>query len=193
MALKRVGLFGGMFDPPHAGHCIIAQAVLEEFKLDTVLFIPAGNPPHKRKFVPFSIRYQMTEAAIRNNPHFTISDIETRLAGKTYTIDVVRTLQKERPGELFLIIGSDQWKEFDTWKTPDALLKICRIIIVRRLGHTITRMKGRSKHIRIAHAPRIDISSTMVRDKIARCESIQYLVPREVLKYIQKLKLYQKP
>lgn len=192
MKSQRAGLFGGMFDPPHVGHCIIAQSVLEEFDLDTVLFIPAGNPPHKRKFTSFSLRYQMTEAAIRNNPHFTISDIERRLSGKTFTIDVVRALQKERPGELYLIVGSDQWKEFDTWKTPDALLKICRIIITQRPGHAITGKKGLGGSILIAHAPRIDISSTMVRNKIAGHKSIQYLVPREVLKYIQKLKLYHK-
>jgi len=192
MKTKRVGLFGGLFDPLHVGHCIIAQCVLEEFDLDTILFIPAGNPPHKRKFTTFSLRYQMTEAAIKHNPHFQISDIEHRLTGKTYTIDIVRALQKEQSGDLYLVVGSDQWKEFDTWKTPDELLKMCRIIIVRRLGYAITGLKRRHKNIIVSSAPRIEISSTMIRNKIKRQESIQYLVPCEVLKYIQKLKLYQK-
>jgi nicotinate-nucleotide adenylyltransferase len=192
MGLKRIGLFGGLFDPPHIGHCIIAQSVLEEFKLNTIFFIPAGNPPHKRKFTPFSLRYHMTEAAIKNNPHFKITDIEHRLAGRTYTIDVIQAIQKEEIGDLFLIIGSDQWEEFDTWKTPDELFKICHIIITRRSGHMINGLKRGSKKISVAQSPLIDISSTMVRNKIARNESIQYLVPSGVLKIIQKRRLYRK-
>jgi nicotinate-nucleotide adenylyltransferase len=193
MKTTRIGLFGGLFDPPHIGHCIIAQSVLEEFQLNSILFIPSGNPPHKRKYTSFMLRYQMTEAAIKNNPHFRITDIEHRITGKTFTIDVVRALQKERSGEFSLIIGSDQWKEFDTWKTPQKLLSICRIIVVRRTGHAITIAERHARNIIVSKAPRIDISSTMIRDKISRNESIQYLVPRAVLKYVQKLRLYRNP
>lgn len=181
-----------MFDPPHIGHCIIAQSILEEMLLHEVIFIPAGNPPHKRKYTPFPLRYQMIEQAIKNNPHFKVSDIENRLSGKTYTIDVVRALQKQQTGEMYLIIGSDQWDEFDTWKTPDMLIELCTIIIVPRPDHPIKGLARRQKNIVVAHSPLIDISSTTIRDKIECNESIQYLVMPEVLKLIQKRKLYQK-
>jgi nicotinate-nucleotide adenylyltransferase len=193
MKSRRIGLFGGLFDPPHIAHCIIAQSVLEEFNLQTIFFIPAGNPPHKDTFTPFNIRYQMTEAAIKNNPHFRASDIENRLSGKTYTIDVVRALMEEKPGQMNLIIGSDQWEEFDTWKTPRKLLQLCNIIVVARPGHSLKGLSRRRKKIKIAQTPMIELSSTMIRRKIARNQSIQYLVPPEVLKFIQKRKLYRKP
>jgi len=192
MKQKHIGLLGGIFDPPHIGHCIVAQSILEEFNLHEVIFIPAGNPPHKRKFTPFALRYQMTQKAIQNNPHFKITDIEDRLSGKTYTIDVIRALQKESPGVMYLIIGSDQWNEFETWKTPNKLIELCNIIIAPRPDAVITGLKRRRNKIMIAHSPLIDISSTQVRRKIAREESIQYLVLPEVLKFIQKRKLYRK-
>jgi nicotinate-nucleotide adenylyltransferase len=192
MKSRRVGLFGGLFDPPHIAHLIIAQSVLEEFDLQTVFFIPAGNPPHKNTFTPYQTRFQMTEVAIKNNPRFSISDIEHRLSGKTYTIDVIRALQREQPGQMNLVIGSDQWDEFDTWKTPKKLMQLCTIIVVPRPGHTLKGLSRRRKKIRIAHTPLIELSSTTIRKKVARNESIQYLVPPEVLKFIQKRKLYHK-
>lgn len=192
MKSRSIGVFGGLFDPPHIAHLIIAQSVLEEFDLQTVFFIPAGNPPHKNKFTPYQIRFQMTEAAIKNNPRFRVSDIEHRLSGKTYTIDVVRALQNEHSGQMNLIIGSDQWDEFNTWKTPKNLVQLCNIIVVPRPGHSLDGLSRRRKKIKIAHTPAIELSSTTIRKKIARNESIQYLVPPEVLKIIQKRKLYSK-
>jgi nicotinate-nucleotide adenylyltransferase len=116
---RRVGIFGGLFDPPHIGHLIIAQAILDEFRLQKIMFVPAGNPPHKRAHSPYATRYHMTELAIRDNPQFTVSDIERHMSGKTYTVEVVAALRREVSGSPYLIIGSDQWKEIDTWKRPD--------------------------------------------------------------------------
>ena len=192
MKPRRTGIFGGLFDPPHIAHCIIAQTVLEEFDLHTVIFVPAGNPPHKKKYSPYSVRCEMTRAAIRNNPLFQISDIERHLRGKTYTIDVVHALKDQYKGDLFLIIGSDQWEEFETWKTPNALLNTCSIIVVSRPGYDTTTLQRSTKNIFVAHCPMIDISSTMIRKKVSQNESIRYLVPSEVLKLIQKKKLYRK-
>lgn len=190
---QRIGVFGGVFDPPHIGHLIIALYVLEEQKLDRILFIPAGQPPHKHRFSPFEKRYEMTRIAIKRNPFFLISAVEKKMAGKTYTIEVIRTLRKKIKGSLFLIIGSDQWQEIDTWKDPAALFRECTIIVVPRSGFAIRRKKGIPGPVIMSGAPRIDISSTMIRERINQGKSVRYLVPAAVGRYIRRNKLYQSP
>jgi nicotinate-nucleotide adenylyltransferase len=187
---RRVGIFGGLFDPPHIGHLIIAQAILDEFRLQKIMFVPAGNPPHKRAHSPYATRYHMTELAIRDNPQFTVSDIERHMSGKTYTVEVVAALRREVSGSPYLIIGSDQWKEIDTWKRPDDLFDLCKVIVAPRPGHTLD---TRSRHyplIRISTTPLLDISSTMIRKKIRQHRSVRYYVTPDVLQYIKRKKLY---
>jgi nicotinate-nucleotide adenylyltransferase len=188
---KRVGVFGGLFDPPHVGHLIIAQAVLEEFSLNTVVFVPAGNPPHKSKYSPFATRYALTARAVRDNEKFILSDIEQRLRVKTYTIDVIRELKKNIRARLYLIIGSDQWSEIQTWRAPHALLQECHIIVVPRSGYHIRKNKYLTRKVLISSAPRIDISSSLIRMRVRDGRSIQYLVAPHVHSYIRQHRLYQ--
>ncbi len=188
--IEKVGVFGGLFDPPHIGHLIIAQSVLEEFKLDKIIFVPAGNPPHKHKFSPYDTRYKMTELAIMGNQKFSISDIEKEIPGKTYTIGVLKNLKQQIKGMIYLIIGCDQWEEINTWKTPEELFKCCKIIVMPRSRHSIRKVGRLCKKILISHAPLIDISSTEIRKKVKHNCSIQYLVPNEVSKYIKRKRLY---
>lgn len=191
-ASKRIGIFGGLFDPPHIGHLIIAQSVLEEFSLDTIVFVPAGNPPHKSKYSSFAVRFAMTAHAIKNNKKFGLSDIENRIPGKTYTIDVIREFRKMTQGRLYLIIGSDQWAEIKTWRAPRALLRECRIVVVPRTGYRIRKSMQRKPTIRVSSAPRIDISSTLIRKRVRDRKSIQYLVTPAVHTYIKQHRLYRK-
>lgn len=188
--IEKVGVFGGLFDPPHIGHLIIAQSVLEEFKLDKIIFVPAGNPPHKHKFSPYDTRYKMTELAIMGNQKFSISDIEKEIPGKTYTIGVLKNLKQQIKGMIYLIIGCDQWEEINTWKTPEELFKCCKIIVMPRSRYSIRKVGRFCKKILISHAPLIDISSTDIRKKVKHNCSIQYLVPNEVYKYIKRKRLY---
>ncbi len=188
---RRIGILGGLFDPPHIGHLIIAQAVLEEFSLDTILFVPAGNPPHKSRYSPYTVRYAMTARAIKNNKNFGVSDIEKRISGKTYTIDVIRQLKKTNRGTLHLIMGSDQWSEIKTWRAPHALLRECTIIVVPRTGYRISKSNHPRRAILISSAPRIDISSTLIRKRVRGRRSIQYLVTPAVYTYIKEHKLYE--
>jgi nicotinate-nucleotide adenylyltransferase len=188
--IEKVGVFGGLFDPPHIGHLIIAQSVLEEFKLGKIIFVPAGNPPHKHKFSPYDTRYKMTELAIMDNQKFSISDIEKEIPGKTYTVEVLKNFKQQIKGMIYLIIGCDQWEEINTWKTPEELFKCCKIIVMPRLRHSIRKAGRFCKKILISHAPLIDISSTEIRKKVNHNCSIQYLVPNEVSKYIKRKRLY---
>ncbi|KPJ72769.1 hypothetical protein AMJ52_05275 [candidate division TA06 bacterium DG_78] len=188
---SRIGIFGGLFDPPHIAHCIIAQWVLEECNLNKIIFVPAANPPHKSKYSSYYIRYELTALAIRDNGKFVISDIEKKIRGKTYTIDVIKKLKQNVHGSLYLIIGSDQWQEIETWKRPAELLHECKIIVVPRPWYPIKKTGRFYKKILISRTPLIDISSTVIRKRIQKNCDITYLVPQQVLTYIRTKHLYR--
>ena len=188
---NRTGILGGLFDPPHLGHLIVAQFVMEEFRLDRILFIPAGKPPHKYRYSPYNIRHKMTELAIKNNRRFSISDIEKNIPGKTYTIEVIKKIKHRINSNIYLIIGRDQWEEIRTWKTPEELFKSCRIIVMPRPNGTIKKVGKFSKKILFSNSPLIAISSTMIRKRINQGKDIKYLVPTSVYNYIKRKKLYR--
>ncbi len=179
-----LGIFGGLFDPPHAGHLIIAQHVREEFKLDKIIFIPAGNPPHKTGSVSFIHRLRMIRLAVRGNPDFLVSSVEGDMRGKTYTIDVIKDLKRRHHRPFYLIIGADQWREIKTWKDPGGIFRQTRLIIVPRPGYPIKRASS-SARVLISTAPLIGISSTMVRERIMAGRSVHYLIPDPVIRYIK--------
>ena len=188
---KRTGILGGLFDPPHFGHLITAQFVLEEFQLHNIIFVPAGNPPHKQKYSPYDIRYKMTELAIRNNPKFSVSDIEKKISGKTYTVEVVKTLKHQIRSMIYLIIGCDQWEEIGIWKTPEELFKWCKVVVMPRLHCSIKEINRFSKQILISHSPLIDISSSLIRKRTKQGKNIAYYLPSSVYSYIERNKLYK--
>ncbi|MCF6159545.1 MAG: nicotinate-nucleotide adenylyltransferase [wastewater metagenome] len=132
----NIGILGGSFNPIHIGHRIVAEEVFNQKALSKILFIPTGISPHKEsgELIDASHRYQMVKDAIRDNDHFEISDLEIKRAGKSYTIDTVRTL-KEMYGEKYtfsVIIGSDMVHEINTWKDIGTLLGMCHFIVVNR-------------------------------------------------------------
>ena len=186
----KIGIFGGLFDPPHIAHLIIAQHVFEEFKLEQILFVPAGHPPHKSDFSPYHNRYEMAELAIGSNSSFSISDIEKTMEDRTYTIEMIRELRK-RYDDLYLIIGSDQWLEIETWKDPEALFRECRTVVVRRPKFDIKKESRFFDRIMVSNAPMIDISSTMIRKRVQKGLSVRYLVAAEVASYIKSNNLYK--
>jgi nicotinate-nucleotide adenylyltransferase len=187
----KVGIFGGLFDPPHVGHLIIAQHVLQEFGLDKILFVPAGNPPHKADYSPYQDRYTMTQLSISDNSDFSISDIERNIAEKTYTIEMIRELGQQMPDDLYLMLGSDQWREIETWKDPEALFRECRVVVVRRPHYDIEKESRFYDRIMISSAPLISISSTMIRSRIQKKLSVKYLVTPSVYNYIETNNLYK--
>lgn len=133
---QRLGLLGGSFNPIHNGHLTIAHHVLERMQLSGVLFIPNGDPPHKRdgSLAPAKARVEMVRLAIADSPRFMMSDIEIQRTGKSYSIDTVRALQNHYgpSTELFFIIGLDAFLDFPTWREPHELLKICHFVVVPR-------------------------------------------------------------
>lgn len=135
---KRLGLFGGSFNPIHTGHLAIARDVLTRMNLSRILFIPTGDPPHKynRPLAPALARLEMVRLAIADTSEFDVSAIEIDRTGKSYSIDTVRKIREQygQPVQLFFIIGLDAFLEFPTWRAPEEILKLCHIVVVPRPG-----------------------------------------------------------
>ncbi|HSA85463.1 MAG TPA: nicotinate-nucleotide adenylyltransferase [Nitrospira sp.] len=135
-SLLKLGLLGGSFNPVHNGHLTIASHVHERLQLSQIIFIPTGDPPHKRggSLAPADVRSEMVRLAIAECPFFTVSDIEIRRKGTSYSIDTLRALQRHYgpSTELFFIIGLDAFLDFPTWREPNELLKLCHFVVLSR-------------------------------------------------------------
>lgn len=199
--VKRLGILGGTFDPIHIGHLATAEAVRCEYHLDTVLFIPSANPPHKQDVdVTDAVhRYRMAELATTSNPHFEVSAIEMERKGLSYTIYTLRELLDlyGHDTELYFIIGYDALAELHTWENIYGVLELTHFIAVSRPGVDKTDEiidsfgeLGRAKIHRLV-LYELDISATDIRCRIAEGRSIRYIVPEAVREYIEKNELYR--
>ena len=187
----KIGILGGTFNPIHYGHLILGEQVAGKLKLDRVIFVPAFMPPHKsdKGIVAPEHRLKMLELAVVGNPHFTVSDIEIRRRGKSYTVDTLREIKKKYPkAALFFICGSDLVSEIPTWKNVGEIYKMARFILAKRPGFG-KRLSGRS-FLKI-HVAQVDISSSSIRSLVSRGSSIRYLTPDSVAQYIEKHNLYK--
>ncbi len=193
--MKRIGLFGGTFNPIHMGHLAIAQMALEKFTLDKIIFIPSNQPPHKNivHLAPAEDRYELVKCAIEGNSRFAVSDVETLRAGKSYTVDTLRHFREMYSDriKMFFIIGGDTFSTLPTWKNIDEVLKYVTFIVVNRPGYTPPELRKKIQHLMVTK-PGIDISSSYLRNRIASGKSVRYLVPETVFHYIEKHKLYTK-
>ncbi len=203
---KKIGIMGGTFNPIHHGHLVTAQEALSQFKLDIVIFIPTGSPPHKAdsKIASAEDRYIMTVIATSSNSNFFVSRIEIDRKGESYTIDTVRRL-KEVYGKdslLYFITGADAILEILTWKNTEEIVSLCKFIAATRPGYDLTRLeelRGRlfnntkevNEKIFVMEIPALSISSTDIRDRIKNNRPIDYLVPEGVSNYILKNGLYK--
>jgi nicotinate (nicotinamide) nucleotide adenylyltransferase len=133
----RIGVFGGTFDPPHVGHLALAEWAREALRLDRVLFVPAGRPPHKgrRVLTPVAHRVAMTRLAVRGQRAFVVSALEARRNGPSFTVDTLRALRKREPGaRIFLLMGADSLAEFPTWRDPAGILGFATLAVAARPG-----------------------------------------------------------
>ena len=194
MGLKRLGLFGGTFDPPHNAHVALARAALDEFQLDALHWIPAGQPWQKaRTITDAAHREAMVSAAIDGEPRFVLDRIETRRAGPSFTLDTVRALRLQHPqAELFLIIGADQYAGLHTWRDWQDLLGLVALAVANRPGPMppVDAEVLRTPH-RVVPLPMLDISATDIRSRVARGLPIDKLVPPAVARYIETNTLYR--
>lgn len=188
----ETGLFFGSFNPIHAGHLIIAQAVLQEAGLREVWFIVSPqNPLKKNQGLAHEFdRYEMVQLAIADNSHFRVSDIEFRMPRPSYTIDTLVRLSEKHPTHRFrLIMGMDNLEIFPKWKNNQEILNNYGLIIYPRPGCVAPETSGHP-NIKVIDSPLLDISATYIRKCIREGNSIKYLVPEMVEDYIRARKLY---
>jgi nicotinate-nucleotide adenylyltransferase len=192
--VRRLGVLGGTFDPPHHGHLAFAEWARSELRLDRVLFVPAGTPPHKRAGATTSAahRLAMTRAAVRGNPAFGVSAIEVRRRGPSYTADTVRALAARDPGaRLFLLMGADMYATFASWREPDEIARRARLVVALRPGTRPARGRGRGgRGVTWLANPTFELSSTALRERARRGGSLRYLVPDAVTRYVARHGLY---
>jgi nicotinate-nucleotide adenylyltransferase len=192
--MKKLGVFGGTFDPIHNGHLCIAETVLEKTDLDEIVFMPSAAPPHKsdRQIIPFEHRWKMVNLAITGKPAIAATNIEQRLGGVSYTVITLEALKNEyRNSEIYLIIGSDSLLGLPSWKEPEKLAEQCRFIVFPRSHADLSKAEKRfiDKSI-LLDVPLVAFSSSEIRSKVTKKISITGLVPDKVERYIKEHRLY---
>ena len=197
----NIGVLGGTFDPIHMGHLIIAEETRARLNLAKILFVPAGEPWLKANNLisPAEHRVQMVRLAIAGEPYFKLSTMEIERAGPSYTVDTIAELggQLGAGDKLFFILGWDNLIQLPQWHEPSRLVKLCRLVPVPRVGHPSpdldsleAAIPGLSQSITMLDTPQIEISSSEIRDRVARGLSIHHLVPEPVERYIKEHRLY---
>lgn len=187
---KKVGILGGTFNPPHIGHLIIANEVFHALHLDEVRLMPNAIPPHKTKDtrVTSEQRLKMLNLAIENVPYMAIEKVELIRGGTSYTVDTMQILtEQEADTEFYFIIGGDQVEYLSKWHRIDDLLKLVRLVGVARPNTSIVS----AYPIITLDIPQIDISSTVIRERLKNGETTKFLIPAQVREYIQKENLYE--
>lgn len=195
----RVGIFGGTFDPIHYGHLVAAEEARSILKLDKVLIVPAGQPPHKtaRPITPPEHRVAMVQRAIASNSAFVMSRVDLDRPGPHYSVDMVTRLRRELgPGDVYLIVGMDSLMDLPGWHEAERLMGLCYIVGVNRPGYTYDlaplekSVPGISAHIQVLEAPQLEIASHELQERVRRGLPIKYQVPDAVEEYIHQHKLY---
>jgi nicotinate-nucleotide adenylyltransferase len=198
---RRIGLFGGTFDPPHVGHLALAEWAREQLRLDCVLFVPAGRPPHKgrARLSPVEHRVAMTRLAVRGNRAFAVSALEVLRDGPSFTVDTLRALRRREPrARIFLLMGEDSLAEFHTWRDPEGIVAFATLAVAVRPGlpgpgRRASRGPGLPGGRKIAwlRNPGLDVSSSAVRARLGSGRTVRYLVPDAVARYIARHRLYR--
>jgi nicotinate-nucleotide adenylyltransferase len=193
--LKKYGIFGGTFNPPHIAHSIVANSVREQLELDKIIFIPSGNPPLKES-ISAEYRLAMAELAFANDDNFEVSDMEMKdVNEKSYTVNTLQKLKgiyKSNETNLYLIIGTDNLIELPKWKEPEKLFELSEVIVINRpdfcSGDSKKEFTDKVKFITV---PFLEISSSMIRNHVSSGRSVKYLVCKEVEEYIYRNNLYR--
>lgn len=192
----KIGVYGGTFDPIHIAHLVIAEHAREQLGIDIVLFIPSYVPPHKKE-VPVSSpqdRLKMVDLATRDNPHFQTIDFEIKQKGKSYTLYTLQHISEVfnvKRHELFLFLGADNYINFHKWKAPEAIYDMCRLAVADRPDISVEQIPHQFDKVEWVYAPKIQISSSAIRNRRLNHQSIRYLLPNTVKEYIEYKNLYK--
>jgi nicotinate-nucleotide adenylyltransferase len=198
----RLGLLGGTFNPPHIAHLVCAQEAWAQLGLDRVLLLPVHEPPHKAAPDDPGVEHRVAlcEAAVAGDERLAVSRAEVDVPGRSYTVDTLNRLHEARPeDQLTFIVGGDMAASLPEWREPQAILVLCSIGVAARDGvgreqileRLDRQLPGASERIAFFDMPRIDVSSTLVRRRVAAGRPVRYLVPDAVATYIEREGLYR--
>ena len=191
---RRVGIFGGTFDPPHRGHSIAAEEVMEALRLDRLLWVPAAVPPHKRDrtVTAAEVRRRMVAAAIANHTGFELCDLELARDGVSYTVDTLRELRSANPGwSLFLVLGADLLAGFGSWRDPVAIRRMAQLVAISRSAAAIPPASDLPAGVRHVPVTPVDVSSSEIRRRVAGGKTVSTMVATQVLSIIESERLYR--
>ena len=201
--MARVGLLGGTFNPPHLGHLVCAQEAHVALELDRVLLVPVGVAPHKAvEAEPGPAhRVAMCEAAVAGDERLGVSRADAERDGPSYTVDLLRALHDEAPDdELTFVVGGDMAHSLPTWREPEVVLQLAELAVAEREGvrradiaERLAALAGAAERVRFFDMPRIDVSSSLIRRRVAAGRPVRYLVPDAVAGYIEREALYRSP
>ncbi len=198
---KRIGVFGGTFDPIHIGHLILAVEARHQLQLDQVVLAPAGDPPHKpdSPITPLHHRLAMCRLAVADDDKLGISLIDAERPGPHYTSDMLRLFRKEMDADaqIFFLMGLDSLRDLPTWHEPEWLVRNCRLIALRRhdvevdWGNLEAVIPGVRERVDVLEMPELDIASSALRERVRTEQPIRFQVPRAVERYILEQGLYR--
>ncbi|MFV0529676.1 MAG: nicotinate-nucleotide adenylyltransferase [Lachnospiraceae bacterium] len=203
MVQKHVGIMGGTFDPIHVGHLMISEKAYEQLHLDKVLFIPSGNPPHKRKRsgrATDSQRIEMVSLAIQENHHFELCLEEMQIHGYSFTYLTVEMLKSIHPDtEFYFIMGADSLLDFENWREPERICRAVKLAVAVRDYIQAEKLQATVQHLRekfqaditLIDSPNIEISSEKLREWVVESKSLRYFTPDSVYTYIKDHNIYK--
>jgi nicotinate-nucleotide adenylyltransferase len=201
MKVERIGIFGGTFDPIHIGHLFVASAVGNEARLDRVLFLPVGDPAHRTVHAPASDRRKMVALALKGEDLFALDETAIRQPGPVYTADTMPLLRRAYPNaELHFIAGADSLIDTPWRRLDEVVRELQRFYVVAREGTDASRLtptlatlpEDLVRRFVLLNLPLVDVSSTVIRDRVYLGKPIRYLVPDAVAHYIERTSLYKK-
>lgn len=195
LPVRRVGVFGGTFDPPHLGHLVAASEAAFRCRLEEVVFVPTGDPWQKQhlKVTNAAARLEMTRSAVEPDPTFRVSTCDIDREGPTYAVDTVNDVQAEydEDVDLYFILGADSLENLHTWHRVEELTKAVKFIALNRPGHSRREVDTSfGVDVEFIDMPAVDLSSTECRDRVRAGEPIRYLVTDRVAAYIREHALY---
>lgn len=198
--MKRYGIMGGTFNPIHLAHLYIAYEAKEQLDLDTIIFMPAGNPPHKnnKTIIDSSFRLEMVKLAIEDYKDFMVSNYEIKKRGLSFTYETLKALKKDDI-ELYFIAGGDSLMDIEKWKNPGQILNDCNFVVFNRGKFSMEELEKQKikleekyhANIIILNIANFDISSSMIRDRLEEGKRVDFFLPSKVLKYISDNSLYE--
>ena len=187
--MNRIGILGGTFNPPHNGHLLMAELVRESMKLDEIWLLPASVPPHKQETSTSAVlRAEMAQLAAGTNEYFSVQNIELKRTGVSYTFDTIKILKERYPeNDFYFIIGADMIAYLPKWHRIEELSRLIQFVGVNRTGY-----KVESKYpVHLVDIPAIDLSSTAIRARIRKRQTVKYMLPDTLIHFIKEHQLYE--